>query len=132
MDIETPIVGTILVVDDEDGIRELTMDILEMDDHSVLLAACGEDALSIIEGDGVSFDVLLTDLTMPGISGQELARRVREARGDTRVIYMSGLLQEGSTEAGEMGAHDWILEKPFSPDDLCQLIQVVLATPLSV
>jgi CheY-like chemotaxis protein len=81
--------ATILVVEDEEEVRALARDVLEMNGYTVLEARDAEDAVRLGESHPGVIDLLITDVVMPGMSGPELARRLR-APPDLRVLCMSG------------------------------------------
>lgn len=119
---------TILVVEDEDAVRELTQRILSRNGYRVITAAGGADALRIAEdpshGD---IDVLLTDVVMPHMLGKEVAERVLKLRPTIAVVFMSGYAQpvlgaEGSLDEGVV-----LLEKPFTEASLLAKVREVLA-----
>lgn len=107
----------ILVVDDEEGVREFLAEALDDDGHDTSMAANGEEALSCIDRQG--FDLLLTDLKMPGMDGLELLRRAREIQPDLEVVVLTahGSI-DAAVEAMRLGAFDF-LQKPIgSPAEL--------------
>ena len=83
-----------LVVEDEEVIRSLVDQVLRGEGYEVLLAADGDEAIAL--ADGTRVDVLLTDLTMPGIGGHELAARLRTRAPELKVMFMSGFA-DGAT-----------------------------------
>jgi two-component system response regulator PilR (NtrC family) len=100
----------ILVVDDDDVIRDTLCELLSQE-HSCQMAETAEEALAKLQGR--SFDVVLTDISMPGLSGTELLKRVRELYPDTAIIMVSGIGdQEQAQNLMSQGAFDYLL-KPF-------------------
>ena len=100
----------VLVVDDEAGIREFLAEALGDDDHDVATADCGEAAWTLVERE--AFEVMLTDLKMPGIDGLELLRRVRERQPEVEVIVLTAHGNvDSAVEAMRLGAFDY-LQKP--------------------
>jgi DNA-binding NtrC family response regulator len=100
----------VLVVDDEAGIREFLTEALTDDDHDVAAASSGEAAWDKLERE--SFEVVLTDLKMPGISGLELLKRVRERQPEVEVIMLTAHgAVDSAVEAMRLGAFDY-LQKP--------------------
>lgn len=100
----------ILIVDDDDVIRETLYELLAQD-HACHSAATAEDALAKLQAQ--PFDVVLTDVTMPGLSGMDLLNRVVELYHGTPVIIISGLSdQEQAQSLIRLGAFDYLL-KPF-------------------
>jgi DNA-binding NtrC family response regulator len=100
----------VLVVDDDDVIRETLLELLE-GNYQCQEASTAEEALRKLQAQ--SFDVVLTDISMPGLSGSELLQRARELYPDTPVIIMSGLSdQEQAHSLINRGAFDYLL-KPF-------------------
>jgi excisionase family DNA binding protein len=113
----TPLV---LVVDDDERLREFVRVNLEMDGYSVREAANAEEGLAALEEE--SPDLILLDVMMPGMDGWEMLRRVQEQHGvgTIPVIMFSGKVEEGTAErAAEEGAHAF-LGKPFDPQQLIE------------
>src|SRR5688572_22032560 len=115
--------SVILLVDDENGIREFLCTYLKSKSFKVLSAASGEDALRVWSETADSIDLLLTDIVMPGINGKDLADRLRGERPDLRVIFMSGYLPEEIAEE-TLGAT--FFKKPFHPAELLEAIRACL------
>jgi len=102
----------ILVVDDEEGLREFLAEALHDDGHATVEAADGEEALRLVRAS--SFDLVLTDLRMPGLSGLDLLRRLRAEQPETEVVVMTAYgTVESAVEAMKLGAYDY-LQKPIS------------------
>jgi CheY-like chemotaxis protein len=104
----------VLLVEDEDGIREVARRILERRGYRVLTAADGREAIELAAGHDGPIDLLITDVIMPGMLGKEVAERVLAARPDTRVLYMSGYAQPILGEGDNLPKGMVLLEKPFT------------------
>jgi signal transduction histidine kinase len=120
---------TVLVVEDEPAVREITARILRRNGYSVLEAASGPEALELIVDR--QFDVLLTDLVMPQIPGTDLAQRIRETHPGVGVMFMSGYSQDvlGPRGAFEDGVP--LIQKPFAAAELLKAVRAVItARPL--
>jgi two-component system, cell cycle sensor histidine kinase and response regulator CckA len=121
--------GTILVADDEEGVRSLVQSILEGTGYQVELAVDGGEAIERLQSLGDSVRLILLDLTMPTLGGAEAARELRRIRPDVPIVAMSGY---GDTEVmqrfGDVVVDDF-LPKPFTPDQLTGKIKDVL-TPV--
>lgn len=117
---------TILMVEDDGFVRSLAQKCLERFGYRVLSAPSGIEALEILQDDPVSIDLLLTDVVMPGMSGRELALRIRPMHPNARVLYMSGYTDEAVVNHGvvEPGTH--FLQKPFNPMELGKKVREVL------
>ena len=111
----------ILVADDEAGLREFITDSLELDDHTVVAAKDGKEAAKILEERG--FDLVLTDLKMPGMDGMTLLRKIRAEQPEVEVIVMTAHgTVDNAVEAMKLGAFEY-LQKPISgPDELRLLV----------
>ena len=108
----------VLVVEDEQLVRELTRDLLIDLGYEVLMAETGSAALDIIAG-GADFDLLLTDAVLPGgMNGRELSDTVRKLRPDMRVLYMSGYTENAIIHHGRLDRDAVLLQKPFRKKDL--------------
>ncbi len=106
----------VLVVDDEAAIRYSVSKTLQRVGYQVRDAASGEDALDVIQAQ--TFDVVLTDIRMPGLDGVELVRRIKDADPDTVVILMTAYPSlSTAVEALRLGAHDYLI-KPSSSQDI--------------
>ncbi|MCA1620057.1 MAG: response regulator [Acidobacteria bacterium] len=110
----------ILVVDDEENVRELLRDILESEGYQVTLASGGREALDAF-GDGRAFDALFTDLGMQGMSGWELARAVREIDGRIPVAVVTGWGEAVGSGERTAAQVDWVVTKPF---DAAQVLAI--------
>jgi two-component system cell cycle sensor histidine kinase/response regulator CckA len=116
---------TVLVVEDEAGLREMAKRLLQRHGYTVLAAADAGEAIRLFEGNR-SIDVLLTDVVMPGASGPELTRQLIEQRPALRVIYMSGYTEEAIVQHGVIQPGIAFLNKPFTSEALAEKIREVL------
>ncbi|MGH7315304.1 MAG: ATP-binding protein, partial [Candidatus Rokuibacteriota bacterium] len=117
---------TILLVEDEEGVRELARDILRASGYTVLEARNGPEALLLCERHQGPLDLLLTDVVMPRMSGRELAERLAPLRPDLSVLYMSGYTDDAIIRHGVLGAGTAFLQKPFTPAALVQRVRETL------
>lgn len=116
----------LLVVDDEDFVRELLRDILEGEQCEVFLAESGAEALSLFGR--MEFDGVFTDIGMPGMSGWELAREIRQSNTRIPIAVITGWGEAvGSNEQKAAGVN-WIVAKPFTADRIVELVQEIGAT----
>jgi signal transduction histidine kinase/ActR/RegA family two-component response regulator len=112
---------TVLVVDDEDFVRDLLKDILECEGCEVHVAECGSQALEIIGK--TQIDCVFTDVGMPGMSGWELAQAIREKNGVIPIAVITGWGEAvGSNEQKAAGV-DWVVPKPFTADRIVELVK---------
>ena len=116
----------ILVVEDEVAVQRLVSKLLTREGYSVALAKDGVEALEVAATEGDAIELVLTDAVMPNLSGIELAERLRADRPGLKLILMSGYAQDGSMEGVEKGDDLAILEKPFSPDRLVEVVRGAL------
>ncbi len=119
---------TILLVEDEGKVREVLRRILEGGGYRVLAAPTGDAAIEVAAGYSEAIDLLLTDLTMPGLKGTEIAAQLSEERQGLRVLYMSGYRNEAVPLKGE---GPLCLQKPFSATVLLRAVRRVLDGPPS-
>jgi signal transduction histidine kinase len=117
---------TILLVEDEEAVRDLARSILESAGYTVLAAAGGEAALDIARRHPGPIHVLLTDVVMPEMSGRELARRLGEERPGAKVLFMTGYGYEAVGPGGLLEEGAELMEKPFTPAVLLRRIAAVL------
>ena len=120
---------TILLVEDEPGLRQLTKELLERLGYAVMPAASGEEATRIASLHPGSVHLLLTDVVMPKGGGRELSERVRRLGCRARVLYMSGYPAETVVQHGVLDANVAFLEKPFTPETLARKVREVLDAP---
>jgi CheY-like chemotaxis protein len=106
---------SVLLVEDEDGVRKLARFALEGQGYTVAEAPDAESALELLKPDR-TFDLLVTDLTMPGMDGRDLAGRVRATRPEVGVVFVSGYVPDGGRLEEVPGAI--FLPKPFTPVEL--------------
>jgi hypothetical protein len=118
---------TVLVVEDEAAIREVTRRMLARNGYHVVAAASGHEALEVLATQLEHIDVLLTDVIMPRMQGKEFADQVLVIQPAARVIFMSGYTQGllGAQGVLEPGTH--LIEKPFSEATLLTKLQEVLS-----
>ncbi len=114
----------VLLVEDQDGVRELLTTVLRKHGFEVSPASSAEEALEIVAG--LSFDLLLTDVVLPGITGPELARKVREVRPLARVLFMSGYTGDALQDHGEFGDERAFIQKPFATRALVERLHLLL------
>jgi PAS domain S-box-containing protein len=115
----------ILVVEDEDSVRELTVQMLEELDYSVVCASGGEQALQILH-DRQDISLLLTDVVMPGMNGRELADAAAEIRPDLKVLFTSGYARDAIVSNGIVDPNVQLLQKPATLQALAQKLRTVL------
>lgn len=122
---------TILLVEDVHALRKLTRTILEAYGYSVLEAEEGVAALKLAEQERGTIHLLLTDVVMPKMSGEELARTLRRKRKDIKLLFMTGYSQEVVRQR-TLGAESEVLQKPFTPGELLARVRKVLDTKPSI
>lgn len=120
---------TVLVVEDEEGVRELASGFLQSAGYTVITARDGTEALSIAQRSEDPVHLLLTDVVMPKMRGPELAKRLKELRNSLSIVYMSGYLEynRGNEDFLEEG---FFLQKPFSRDTLVHKVGEALRSRL--
>jgi two-component system, cell cycle sensor histidine kinase and response regulator CckA len=115
--------GTVLVVDDQDHLRSIVRDVLEAAGYRVLEAANGAEALTAAAGAGADVDLVLTDLTMPGMDGWQLVERLRSTRPGLPALIMSGLAERDEAASTSQA----YLAKPFTAEALQEAVRRTLA-----
>jgi signal transduction histidine kinase len=118
-------VGTVLLAEDEEAVRELACEFLSASGYTVIVAKDGIEALEMAEQHKKSIDVLVTDVVMPRMRGTELAMRLRRAHPNINVVYMSGYLEHNSDDSFLTDAE--LLQKPFSRESLLQKLYALRA-----
>jgi PAS domain S-box-containing protein len=122
---------TILLVEDEPAVRELTRMVLSERGYSVIEAQNPEDAVRLARKHGTEIHLLLTDVVMPGMSGHDLAKRLTAQHPNLRVLYMSGYTYNIFAENGTLEDGISFLQKPFTPKALAQRVREALDRPVA-
>jgi signal transduction histidine kinase/ActR/RegA family two-component response regulator len=118
-----PVAARVLVVDDEDYVRELLRDILDSLGHQVVEAEDGFKALELF--DSQAFDAVFTDIGMPGMSGWEFARLIRERNGEIPLAVLTGWGEALSSEEQKAARVDWIVPKPFLIERIAEIVKEI-------
>jgi CheY-like chemotaxis protein len=114
------------VVEDEPAVRDIIVRILSAEGYAVLEAKNGVDALTVVEGHGTPIALVLTDVAMPEMGGQELGARLAKLLPAVRVIYMSGFTDEEVVRRGLLRQDVPIVQKPLLPESLTRRIRAIL------
>ena len=117
---------TVLVVEDEQAVRELTVKMLKRLGYTILTAASGAEALEVSRKHAGLISVMLTDVVMPGMSGRQLADALRPERPDMKVLFLSGYTDDTIVQHGVLDEEVHFLSKPFSHDVLSKKLREVL------
>jgi len=120
---------TVLVVEDQDGIRDIVRESLRRNGYNVLIAVDGNEALQMASAYPDPIHLLVTDLVMPNIGGRELAQRLTPLRPGMKVLFMSGYSEHSTLNIEATNDSATILQKPFSLDALARLVRRVLDDP---
>jgi two-component system cell cycle sensor histidine kinase/response regulator CckA len=123
---------TILIVEDEEALRELARELLEAHGYQVLQAERGENAIRLVESSQTPIDLLLTDVVMPGMGGRQLAKRLRELRPGLHVLYMSGYTDDVINPGRSLSENALLLPKPFTRAVLLRKVREALNTKISL
>ncbi|MBV8051960.1 MAG: response regulator [Acidobacteriaceae bacterium] len=121
---------TILLVEDESTVRELTQQYLQAQGYTVFEAADPNIALQISAAHSGAIHLLLTDVIMPGMNGRELAQRITATRSETRVLFMSGYTENAIGHNGTLEPGINLLQKPFTLPSLRARVRQALDTPI--
>lgn len=123
---------TLLLVEDEEMVRELACHALRRYGYNVLEAANGNEAISVSERHAGRIDLLVSDAVMPGMNGLELAEKLTAARPGMPVVIISGYSQEAIDHLGAPGTAFSFLQKPITPSRLCEAVRTILRAPQPV
>jgi two-component system, cell cycle sensor histidine kinase and response regulator CckA len=117
---------TILLVEDEESVRQLVRDTLEAKGYRVFEAESGEAGLAVANGFDGNIDLIITDVVMPGISGRELVEQLAKSRPTAKVLYLSGYTEDAILSDGSIEQGTAFLQKPFSLRSLARKVREVL------
>ena len=117
---------TVLAVDDDPGMLELLEEVLRPLGYNILSADSGEEAIEMAAMHQDKIDLLLTDVLLPGIKGQELAKQLMDECPDMNVLFMSGYLCPSMAHSGKEQGFEAFIRKPFSPNALLRKIRKLL------
>ncbi len=117
---------TILLAEDEQDVREVAREFLESGGYTVIEARDGAEALKSVEKHDGAIDLLVTDMVMPGMTGEELSARVLRCRPDIRVLYMSGYSERAAADSTRGDSSVRLLSKPFSRWALLRAVHEIL------
>jgi DNA-binding NtrC family response regulator len=113
---------TVLVIDDEEVIRTLALRILEKAGHTVLTATSGEEGVALFRQPGATINLVVLDARMPGLSGEQTLRQIRDSAPCMPCILSSGSLEIEQDLADELRSNTWFLRKPYQSKDLIALV----------
>jgi signal transduction histidine kinase/CheY-like chemotaxis protein len=116
----------VLLVEDEPLVRKLLEQLLTRAGYQVSASLGSDSALELVKGSR-PFNIIVTDVVMPGLSGPQLATRIEEACGITPTIFMSGYTEDPATRASALKPHQRYMSKPFAPEELLTAIRALLA-----
>ena len=115
----------VLIVDDEEPIRQLERRILESGGYRVIEASRALEAFAQLQKD-LQVDLVIADLQMPDLGGEEMARRIRRARPDIKVLYVTGHIDEMMDERSTLWEGEAFLDKPFTAKALLEAVSLLL------
>jgi DNA-binding response OmpR family regulator len=115
-------------VEDEPEVRSLVQKVLKMQGYTVLAAANAEEALRVSGDFRGEIEMMVCDVSMPGLSGKQLAERLAESRPETKVLFMSGYTDDTIVHHGILDPGIAFLQKPFTPQALARKVREVLET----
>lgn len=115
--------GRILLVEDEDAVRQIAAKTLVKRGYDVVEACDGEEAYEILEDDEEGFDLMISDVVMPGLDGPGLLKKARDMLGDTRVVFISGYAAEQFSETLSQEQDVSFLPKPFTLTQLAEKVK---------
>jgi PAS domain S-box-containing protein len=117
---------TVLVVEDEEMVRQLVCEVLQGAGFTVLEASNGREAMRLMEATSSAIDLVVTDVIMPEMSGSELAKQLERSRPEIKILFMSGYTDDAIIHHGVLEEGLEFLAKPFSPDELLARVRGVL------
>ena len=116
----------ILVVEDDDAVRRMTLEFLKISGYTVFEAKSGEEAVQFVAQHPEEIDLVLTDVIMPGLTGRELGERLLRLHPNLTILYMSAHTEDIIVNHDMLGRGMPFIEKPFSPDELAGKVRAIL------
>ncbi len=120
---------TVLLVEDEDSVRQLVRETLESRGYRVLEAANGADALTLAATHPDPIHLIITDVVMPGLNGHELVQQLKPTRPGLKVLYLSGYAQDAFPSTAAADSQKTFLQKPFTLQSLSRKVREILGPP---
>jgi CheY-like chemotaxis protein len=117
---------TILLVEDEEGVRSLASTSLQAQGYRVMVATDGEDALRVVQAHPGRIDLLLTDVVMPRMSGPALSEAIKARYPHAKLLFMSGYTDDAVVRHGLLDAEVSFIQKPYTPLGLARKVRQVL------
>jgi CheY-like chemotaxis protein len=124
-----PPIRTILLVEDEEAVRQIMRHVLEQAGYLVLEASGPEEALEIFGRFEGSINLLLTDVVMPNMTGAQLATQLKQLRSGLITMFMSGYAKNAGVSTANFSSTDWYIQKPFTTNALLSRIAEALSLP---
>jgi len=118
---------TVLLVEDEEGVRQLAREYLEANGYNVIEAEDGNNAFELASTHSGPIHLLMTDVVMPGMGGRELAERVAKIRPEAKVLFMSGYTDQAVAHQGILDDNAMLLQKPFTMATLASKLHEILS-----
>jgi two-component system, cell cycle sensor histidine kinase and response regulator CckA len=117
---------TILLVEDEDSVRQLVRETLSARGYQVVEAGNGEDGLAAAARHNGPIDLIITDVVMPGMDGREMVKLLAQTRPETKVLFLSGYTEDSIASEGTPETGPAFLQKPFTLQNLSRKIREIL------
>jgi CheY-like chemotaxis protein len=117
---------TVLLVEDEESVRQLVRETLAAKGYEVMEAENGEDGVAIAARHKGKIDLVITDVVMPGMGGRELVKQLAQTRPETKVLYLSGYTEDAIVSEGTIESGAAFLQKPFTLQNLSRKVREVL------
>jgi PAS domain S-box-containing protein len=124
-------VSRALLAEDNDGVRDFAREVLIRAGISVIAATDGADGLAKARADGFTFDIVVTDIVMPELTGPQMVERLREVRPELRVLYLTGYADDAVTSGSLIPGREMLIEKPFTARALRDAISTLARTPVA-
>ena len=117
---------TVLLVEDEESVRQLVRETLQAKGYKVVEAENGEAGLAAADRHAGKIDLVITDVVMPGMGGRQLVEHLAKSRPETKVLYLSGYTEDAIVNEGSIESGTAFLQKPFTLQNLSRKVREVL------
>jgi CheY-like chemotaxis protein len=118
--------GTVLLADDEEMVIKASTELFQALGYEVLPARGGQEAIRLCQQNKEQIDLAILDVTMPGMSGEDICRKLKQIKPEMKIVFSSGYTLEYLAQTTEVQGYDAFIEKPFGIDTLTEMLKEIM------